>query len=257
MLKSLFGGFVTAFSMYSAIPMPQIEWTKDTMKYALCFFPLVGALIGGVSYAWIRLCLWLHFSPLLFAAGLTLLPVLLSGGIHIDGLMDTGDARGSHLDREKKLAILKDPHIGAFGVITCVCYFVAMLGLSGQLYQNTSLVPLVCLSYVLSRACSGFAIVTFPTAKNSGLAYMFADGAQKKAVRIVSVLYVLLVLAGMIVIHIPVGIVSAVLVLGYFGWFYRICVKQFGGLTGDLAGFFLCMAELIVLICAALGGLIG
>ena len=54
-MKKLLGGLVTAFSMYSAIPMPQVEWTGDSMKYALCFFPLVGTLTGGLCWLWVFL----------------------------------------------------------------------------------------------------------------------------------------------------------------------------------------------------------
>ena len=45
-MKPIFGGLAAAFSMYSLLPMPQLGWTQDTMKYAMCFFPLVGVLIG-------------------------------------------------------------------------------------------------------------------------------------------------------------------------------------------------------------------
>lgn len=53
-LKSL----VIAFSIYSKIPVPQFEWKEEDMKYMLCFFPWVGAVIGGCVYLWISLCRW-------------------------------------------------------------------------------------------------------------------------------------------------------------------------------------------------------
>ncbi|MBP3925899.1 MAG: adenosylcobinamide-GDP ribazoletransferase, partial [Clostridium sp.] len=48
-MKQLFGSFVIAFSMYSRIPMPRVEWTKERMRYALCFFPWIGVLIGDAE----------------------------------------------------------------------------------------------------------------------------------------------------------------------------------------------------------------
>lgn len=256
MLKELLGGLVTAFSMYSILPMPQMEWKKDTMKYAMCFFPLIGVLIGALVYGWLWLCGWIGIQPFLTAAGVVLLPVILSGAIHLDGLIDTADALGSHQEKERKLEILKDSHVGAFGVIICACYLLLSFGLGGQLAATPTLAGILCLGYVFSRACSAAAIVWFPTAKNSGLAYLFSDNAQKGAVKAASVVYMVLSAAGMVIISLPVGLMAVAAILLWFVWFRHLCLKQFGGLTGDLAGYSLCAIELLALTAAALGGLL-
>ena len=81
-----------AFSMFSALPMPQIEWNEKNMRWSLCAFPLVGAVIGLGCWGWLRLCAALSLPELLRGAGLCLLPVLVTGGIHLDGYADTCDA---------------------------------------------------------------------------------------------------------------------------------------------------------------------
>ena len=48
-MKSLWNSFKIAFAMFSKIPVPQAEWTKENMKYMFCFFPFIGAVIGAVS----------------------------------------------------------------------------------------------------------------------------------------------------------------------------------------------------------------
>lgn len=103
---------IVAFSMFSAIPMPQTEWTNKSMRYALCAFPLIGAVIGVLVCLWRFVCLRMEFSEWILAAGICVLPVLVTGGIHLDGFCDTADALASHQDTEKKLQILKDPHMG-------------------------------------------------------------------------------------------------------------------------------------------------
>ena len=108
---------IVAFSMFSAIPMPQTEWTNKSMRYALCAFPLIGAVIGALVCLWRFVCLRMEFSEWILAAGICVLPVLVTGGIHLDGFCDTADALASHQDTEKKLQILKDPHMGAFAAI--------------------------------------------------------------------------------------------------------------------------------------------
>lgn len=252
MFKRLLSGLVTAFSMYSIVPMPNLEWNKDTMKYAMCFFPFVGAVIGGCVYGMTLLCSYFGISPLLFAAVLTLIPVIVSGAIHIDGLIDTGDAVYSRLPKERKLEILKDPHVGAFGVILCVCYFILNLGLAGQFYTDTSLLPILCLGYILSRSMSALSIVSLKTAKDSGLAHIFSDNADKKTVKITNIVYIIATLCGMIYINPLAGGIIAVLSLLWLLLFKRFCYKSFGGLTGDLAGYMLCITEIAVLAVAAI-----
>ena len=104
----LLGSFVIAFSMYSRIPMPQVEWSEKRMKYAMCFFPAVGVAValGLWAAVWVcsRLeCQWL--GKLLPPA----IAVLVTGGIHMDGFLDTVDALSSHQSREKSWKSSKIP----------------------------------------------------------------------------------------------------------------------------------------------------
>ena len=81
-----------AFSTYSRIPVPQVAWTDENRKYSMCFFPLIGAVIGLLLWGWLALCDALDFGALLRSAVGALLPILVTGGIHMDGFMDTSDA---------------------------------------------------------------------------------------------------------------------------------------------------------------------
>ncbi|MEG1932226.1 MAG: adenosylcobinamide-GDP ribazoletransferase, partial [Pygmaiobacter sp.] len=168
-----------AFSMFSALPMPQVLWTKKNMRYALCAFPLIGVVIGIGCVGWIALCRVLKLPVLLRGAGLCLLPVWISGGIHLDGFADTCDALASHATPEKRQEILGDPHLGAFAPIRLCCYFVASVALwcSVPRFDAATLSALL-LGFCLSRALSGFAVATFPLAKNTGLAHAFSDAAS-------------------------------------------------------------------------------
>ena len=65
-----------AFSTYSRIPVPQVEWTEENRKYSMCFFPLIGAVIGLLVWGWLWVCAALHFGSLLQGAGGALLPLL-------------------------------------------------------------------------------------------------------------------------------------------------------------------------------------
>ena len=82
-----------AFSMFSAVPMPQFAWSARNMRYSLCAFPLIGAVIALAQWGWDLLCARLGFPAILRSAGLCLLPVLITGGIHLDGYADVPGAR--------------------------------------------------------------------------------------------------------------------------------------------------------------------
>ena len=122
-----------AFAMFSAVPVPQFNWTEKNMRYAMCAFPLIGVVIGLLWF----LCGVLPLPGAARAAGFCLIPVWVTGGIHLDGYADTCDALSSYGDREKKLEILKDPHCGAFAVIRLCSYFAAYLALCRELKKRT------------------------------------------------------------------------------------------------------------------------
>jgi len=173
------GSMMIAFSMYSRIPVPQVQWTKERMKYAMCFFPLIGAVIGLMEYGAILLFRTMGF-PFLTQILPVVIPVAVTGGIHMDGLLDVIDAKSSHGETEKKLEILKDPHTGAFAIIGCGIYF--LLYLAFFMEMRPVMIPAFCITFVITRALSGLSVVTFPMAKKSGLAAAFSDGAHKRVV---------------------------------------------------------------------------
>ena len=249
-------GLITAFSMYSSIPMPRVELDENSMKYTMACFPLVGALIGGFVWLWAWVCAKLGIGSVLFAAVLTLLPVSLSGAIHIDGLIDTGDAMYSRQPIEKKLEILKDPHVGAFGIILCCGYFLLFFAFATELLSNHYIISIVCRGFVLSRALSAFSVVTLSKAKDTGLAFMFGTSAQQNFVRIASLLFVTAVSVGMVAVHPVIGGAAVLLCALWFLRFWRMSKRQFGGITGDLCGYLLCVTELIVLGTTAIGAML-
>lgn len=135
-MKSLWNNFKVAFAMFSKIPMPRADWTKENMKYMFCFFPFIGTVIGGLTMLVAYLGLRFGYQPGFVTAVLVLVPVFVTGGIHVDGLLDTSDALSSWQERSRRLEILKDSHAGAFAVITAAVYFIAWYGAYSQLFNS-------------------------------------------------------------------------------------------------------------------------
>jgi adenosylcobinamide-GDP ribazoletransferase len=169
-----------AFSVFSQIPVPRTEWTEKNLRYMLCAFPLVGAVIGLLLWGWSLLCQALGFGRILFAAGLTLLPVLVTGGIHLDGYCDTVDALASNASPERRREILKDTYTGAFAVIGVCAYLLLYFALATEVSGAPGTAPALGLMHVLSRALSGLAVLLFPASTNQGMLAAFKESADKR-----------------------------------------------------------------------------
>ena len=167
-MKMLWNNFKVAFAMYSKIPMPRADWNKENMKYTFCFFPFIGLVIGALSYFAGWLGMSFYFNPTFISAILVLIPVFVTGGIHVDGLLDTSDALSSWQERERRLEILKDSHAGAFAVITASVYFLAWYGAYSQLWVNVAALKIMALGFMVSRCFSGISVMTFPKARKDG-----------------------------------------------------------------------------------------
>lgn len=248
-------GLIVAFSMYSKIPMPRFNWDTKDMKYHLCFFPLVGAVIGLLEYAWFCFVYAYGLPYIMFACIAVAIPLLVTGGFHVDGFLDTMDAFHSYQERERKLEILKDPHIGAFAVICLAIYLLVAVGfvpaISGEVCARE-----LCFAFVLSRIGSGLGVTYFAPAKRDGMLHAESANNSKKIVGLV--LWVELVICFLVMLW--MDYVLALVMLGVatlFTLYYRWKVyKEFGGITGDTAGYYVTMIELLLLLGVAITNMI-
>ena len=243
-MKSFWNSMIAAFASYSIIPMPNRELTAESTKYQLCFFPLIGVVIGALLYGWNigwpYLCNY-NFLP---AVVFVIVPVIVSGGTHVDGFIDTVDAMCAPRTMEKKLEILKDTHTGSFAIIITLSYFLIALGVWSEMSINA--VPMLAAGFVLSRALSGLAIVTFPHAKTSKLMKSFLDEKQKRTVFIVMLAYIAASVALMIYLQPLYGSVGVLGAVVSYVYYYYVAKKHFGGITAAVASFFVQVCELII-----------
>lgn len=245
MIKSL----ISAFLMYSRIPMPQIGWKEENRRYALGFFPLVGAVIGGMLILWRCLCDILGFGQFLFAVIGILIPILITGGIHADGFCDVTDARASYADRQKRLEIMSDPHIGSFAVIRICLYFLLQTALMSQI-QTIRQTILIAFGFVISRSLSALSAVTFRCAKKDGSLQSFVKPSHRTVTICMVSILAILSYFGMLICSYPAGIIAAAASVFVFLYYRYIAYRDFGGITGDLCGWFLQLCEIWMLAAA-------
>ena len=249
--------------MYSRIPVPGAVWKDGMPRYTMGFFPWVGICIGVLHYLIYR---FLPVPAPALVLILAVLPLVVTGGIHVDGFMDTADAFHSYGDREKKLEILSDPHIGAFAVIRILIlaglYLAALVVLiwdsSWKELRNEALLC-VSGSFILSRAASGMLMLILPAARKDGMAADMKTGSPVKVnMVLLGVQGIAVITAGVIIspLIMTMGVLAALLTTV---WFLFGKVRALGGITGDLCGWYLCVTECGMLcsmaaICRILAG---
>ena len=219
----------------------QTVWTADAFGRSTRFFPLVG-LVLGICYA---LAAWLlvYFIGMrtLTAVLLLILPLLLTGGLHADGFMDTADGVFSGRERERKLEIMKDSRVGSFGVVSFVLLMFLQFALLLDMHPFL-LVPALFIMPIIGRMAMVLAIACFPYARADGMGKTFADMADRKTIVTASVMTVVFVL--------PCGLLASVaLMLGilFALLFCRAMTTTLGGVTGDVYGAVTVLTETLVL----------
>lgn len=247
--------FFSAFLMYSAIPVPQVEWKEENRRYALCFFPFVGIIIGGLATLWYCFCIKFSVGNLLFSAVMTAIPILITGGIHLDGFCDVCDAKACMGTKEKMLEVMSDPHIGAFAAIKLAVYLLVQTAVFSQI-KRVEIMLICALGFVLSRALSGLAAVTFRCAKSGGTLQKFSAPAQKKITVFAEIIFIAISVFLMIFFDGLCGTFGVLGGLASFAYYRLFSYKKFGGITGDLAGYFLQICELSITVFTVLSDVI-
>ena len=250
-MKTLWTAIVAAFSTFSVFPTPRIAWDRYSLRGVLCALPLVGVVIGGLGCLYFWLSNLLQLPAILSAVILTVLPVAISGGIHMDGFADTVDALASHADAEKKRAILKDPHAGAFAILGVGCYLLLYFGLSAALPLSWKTVGLFGITHVLARAVGALAGAALEPYNKEGMLKTFHDASSHASIAVL-IGWIVLALAGAALLD-PLS--AGLMLLAGVGVFFhvkRTAQKQFGGMSGDLAGYGISLCSIAMLLALVL-----
>ncbi|NQU15286.1 MAG: adenosylcobinamide-GDP ribazoletransferase [Desulfobacteraceae bacterium] len=242
-------GFGTALKTLTRIPWPFKE--DEAFSASLSWFPVVGLLLGlilyGISLPWDILPVprW----PEMVALLMVVAEAWITRGLHLDGLADWADSMGSFRGKEKRLSIMKDSSLGAFGGLVLIMALLAKWIAFERLFASGSTVWLLAI-FVISRDMLVELMTTLPYARNGeGTAKPFVDQASKKQ-RMVSHILSLLLCA-------PFGPLALILLGAAFletRIFRTRCRIQFGGITGDLLGTAAEMVEISLLIVCAFPG---
>jgi adenosylcobinamide-GDP ribazoletransferase len=234
--------FLLAIQFLTVIPLKIKYVDEKNLANSMIYFPLIGLLLGLILVGLNRLLSILNFEEFILNIILIISLIIITGGIHLDGLSDTFDALLSRKDKDKMLEIMRDSHIGVMGVLSIIC--VLLLKISFLSSVNTSLKTIsLILMCVLSRWCLVFSIFLFPYARQEGKTRVFIEGINLKIfslATIITLCFMLLVwqLKGLLVF------LTAAISAYIMGKFIK---RKIDGITGDTLGAINELIEVFVL----------
>ena len=241
-------GLRTAIRTLTLIPFPGKE--SDELSSSLPWFPIVGLILGTILYLTASLWSLLPFEQWSWggASLILLLSIWLTMGLHMDGLADWADSLGG-FGRDKRLAIMKDSSIGAFGVIAVALAIIFKLVAFERMLSSGSIIWVIIIPAV-SRGMLVELQTTLQYARSDeGMAGPFIKNAMPRH-RIISHLLIIIIclIPGLpgLTLYIIAFIITAILKYNYR--------KHFKGITGDLLGASNEIIEIILLMACAIPG---
>lgn len=237
-MKNAFKGLTLAFAMLTTLPTFKIHtFDKGINGYAVAFYPLVGLLLGVLLWG-IHTMIEPYFTKEHGGVIIFALLVVLTGALHLDGLADTVD--GLFVSKERAFEVMKEPHIGAMGMIFGAVFLITKASAFSSL-DSYAILPLILL---LSRANASFTIYLYPY-RGGGIASL-AKAEFTTPLFLFAFIFALVAVAlyGKWLLFI-----GTLLVLFATA---AIFTKRYGGLSGDIYGFCIEISELLALNAALL-----
>ncbi len=244
--------FLAAVRFLTILPVPirsRFAQTAETLPTPIIgsgYFPLVGLLLGALLVLWtLFLSVSLRLPSLLLAVLVLIVQIVLTGGLHLDGLMDSCDGLFGGTSQERKLEIMRDSRVGSFGVLGGACTLLFKFATFVTLADSNYLLPLALLMVLpLARWAMVLAVYVFPSARSAGLGSNFRQTVTRPRLLVAALISLIVVLA---VGRLPglaawVGGTLAALIVG--AWATRVL----GGLTGDIYGAIEEVAEMVALL---------
>lgn len=223
--------------------MPKVEITSEEFTRSYRYYPSVGLVIG--LFLWlIAKALSLYFPPLVLGALLLVAELVITGGLHLDGFMDSMDGLLSARSPERILEIMKDSRVGAHASMALLGLLLLKFTLFASL--TPAQYPILLVMPMLSRWVFQIGVIAFPYARAQGLGKGIHDTSRwipflVNGVLVLGISFILAGLAGLITF--------GVCILAVTLWAFKISALL-GGLTGDLYGATIELSEVICLLAA-------
>lgn len=248
--RSLLNSFRTACAFLTILPIRGAKWEGEGLRFFNLMLPVVGALLGVLWVPVLALISRWDVGPGLKGAASALALLALTGGLHMDGLMDTCDALLSRRDRETRLKILSDTHAGSFAVMGCAAVLLLQAAALGELLTSPPPWRTLLAAATLpawSRLGLAALAASLPFVHQGGLASILCVNRGPGLTAGLTV--VALLLTGLD-LWAGAAFLPPLWLLLFLLW-RRCCLSAFGGITGDPLGAFAELSETLLLLALA------
>ena len=234
-------GFLMNVQFFTILPVrKEFSVGRDEMKWMVRTFPIVGFCIGlFLSIGYVLLDSYTQMSPLALSFYIWVMPILLTGGLHLDGYMDASDAFFSYRNIEKRLHIMKDPRVGAFGVLSLLVMLSSRFVFIYEtvLYTDSAVITMILVWIpFFSRIVMGASLILIPPAQNSGLGFSFSKHMSSHELLWLPVYFLMGGIGSFFLNGFYLYVSFTMITLGFFLFVYLKSIQWFGGMTGDTVG---------------------
>lgn len=246
-MKKIVKNFLLMIQFFTRIPINRsLPCSSKDFRDGAAMLPLVGFIIGGLQA--ILYILLSHIMPLGTTVLFTLLAcIIITGGLHIDGLGDMCDGFFAFKGNDKIIEIMKDSRIGTYACVTIVFDILIKYSLLVSFSFKKAIVFIILLP-VISRFLIVFLSYIGKNAKPNGTGNLFIGNMGKRTTIIALIFTIIIVIP-------TIGIISSAIifftVIAFSLLFNMYCNSKIGGLTGDTLGACCEIAEILILIIAA------
>ncbi|NVO54900.1 adenosylcobinamide-GDP ribazoletransferase [Rhodobacteraceae bacterium B1Z28] len=232
-----------ALVLLTRLPLPRLPEAIFTRQARAAWaFPVVGLIVGGLGCLTGWMAMGASLSPFVAATLLVAVLIITTGAMHEDGLADTFDGLWGGFTRERRLEIMKDSHIGTYGVLGLLISQLLRISAVTAVMANGAFWAVLA-ACVFSRAVMPILMVSLPNARNAGLSHSVGvPNAGSVGVSLGLAVLIVLLLGGTQTI---IPILCAAIVVGALA---IIAKAKIGGQTGDILGASQQLAEIAFLL---------
>ena len=245
-MRGILKDMALALQFLTRVPIRFRSLDPARLSRASAWFPAVGLLVGGAA-AGVYVLVAPHLGRPLAALASVLSMILITGGLHEDGLADCADAFGGGWTCEDRLRILKDSRIGSFGALALIVSIAGRVLLLANLPADTAIKYLISASVVARWPPLPLSVLLKPAGGLEGQGRRIADGMSWRTAVFGTVMAIAIV-----VLFLRSSawqpIVAVVILTAFSGMYYQ---RRLGGITGDCMGATIQISEIAVYICGA------
>ncbi len=240
-------GFLLAVQFLTIFPLRINSATDKDLAKSTKYFPLVGLLLGLFLIGINKSLAILNFSQVSINIILVVALVVITGGLHLDGLSDTADAFLSGKPKEEMLRIMRDSHVGAMGALSLISIILVEIALISSVSSSIKISALI-LMCVLSRWAAVLLMFLFPYAREEGKAKVFI---REMNLRIFIVATLFALICAFLAWQLK-GLILALMIAAFAYLFGRLITKRISGITGDTLGAAIELTEVVTLFCVCI-----